>query len=400
MRSTFLDLKDNKNTLLKKSILRHCITNGDYSIADLSSLLNTSVPTVTKLIQELIEDGFLVDLGKIGTSGGRRPSIYGLNPDAGYLVGVDIRHRHACIVVSDFKGNVVSMEEEIPFVMKSDEDAIKRISASIKGYFNKKGLDWTRVLGCGISLTGRVNPRTGYSLSFSTDENTPLDKQLEENLGVPVIIENDSRAMTYGEYVCGHGGKEKNILFINISWGLGMGMILDGRLFYGKSGFSGEIGHFPMLDNGKICRCGKIGCLETGASGSALHKMILEALSQGKASMLSPKFTNGEEVIIKDIIAAIKKEDVLAIEKVEEVGANLGRGIAGLINIFNPELVIIGGKLAVAGDYLMLPVKSNVKKLALNIVNRDTKIKFSKLGRLAAPLGDCMLIRSRLLGVL
>ena len=179
-----------------------------------------------------------------------------------------------------------------------------------------------------------------------------------------------------------------------------MGMILDGRLFYGKSGFSGEIGHFPMLDNGKICRCGKIGCLETGASGSALHKMILEALSQGKASMLSPKFTNGEEVIIKDIIAAIKKEDVLAIEKVEEVGANLGRGIAGLINIFNPELVIIGGKLAVAGDYLMLPVKSNVKKLALNIVNRDTKIKFSKLGRLAAPLGDCMLIRSRLLGVL
>jgi len=400
MRNTFLGRKDNKNSILKKTILSLCIANGEHSIAELSQQLNTSVPTVTKLIQELIDEGFMVDLGKHGTSGGRRPSIYGLNPDAGYFVGIDIRHTHACLVVTDFKGNVIHTRDEIPFVMEASEDALRKISQAVMGYFEQNDQDWGKVLGCGISFTGRVNAKRGYSLSYTYDEENPIDKLMEEYLGVPVHIENDSRAMTYGEYLAGVVNKEKNVLFVNISWGLGMGMILNGHLYYGKSGFSGEIGHFPLLDNDRICRCGKVGCLETGASGSALYRTVLKHLEEGKASSLSAKYRRGEQITLDDIFAAIKEEDVLVIEVVEEIGATLGRGLAGLINIFNPELVVIGGKLTVGGDYLMLPIKSNVKKLAQNIVNQDTRIKFSKLGHLAAPIGDCMLARSELLGVL
>ena len=117
MRTTFLDKKDNKNSILKKTILRLCIQSGEYSIAALSEQINTSVPTVTKLIGELMDEGFMIELGKSGTSGGRRPSIYGLNPEAGYFIGLDIRHTHASIAVTDFKGGLVCFEDNIPFIL-------------------------------------------------------------------------------------------------------------------------------------------------------------------------------------------------------------------------------------------------------------------------------------------
>ena len=156
-----------------------------------------------------------------------------------------------------------------------------------------------------------------------------------------------------------------------------------------------------MLDNGIICQCGKIGCLETGASGSALHRIFVEKIKEGKVSSLSSKYDKPEDIGIDDIIEALlMDEDMLAIECVEEIGSVLGQAIAGLINIFNPELVVIGGRLAIAKDYLMLPIKSAINRHSLIIVSKDTSIKFSKLGKKGGPIGACMLSRSRLLGLL
>ena len=400
MRTTFLDKKDNKNSILKKTILRLCIQNGDYSIAALSEQINTSVPTVTKLIGELMDEGFMIELGKSGTSGGRRPSIYGLNPDAGYFIGLDIRHTHASIAVTDFKGGLLCFEDNIPFILEIDEACLHTIAKSIRNFFVDHGLEWNRVLGMGISVAGRVNPKTGYSNLYSFDPERPINKILSEDLDIPVVIENDSRAMTYGEYISGVVKKEKNVLFVNVSWGLGMGMILDGRLYYGTSGYSGEFGHFPLLNNDQICRCGKVGCLETGASGSALVRMISEQLQAGRASSLSRIFKDQGKVNLNDIFKAIQEEDILTIETIEKIGGNLGRGLAGLINVFNPQLVVLGGKMALAGDYLLLSVRSAVKRHAQTIANQDTAIKFSKLRNQAAPIGDCMLSRSHLLGIL
>ena len=390
MRTTFLDKKDNKNSILKKTILRLCIQSGEYSIAALSEQINTSVPTVTKLIGELMDEGFMIELGKSGTSGGRRPSIYGLNPEAGYFIGLDIRHTHASIAVTDFKGGLVCFEDNIPFILEIDEACLHTISKNIRDFFVEHDLDWNRVLGMGISVAGRVNPKTGYSNLYSFDPDRPINRILSEDLDIPVVIENDSRAMTYGEYLSGVVKKEKNVLFVNVSWGLGMGMILDGRLYYGTSGYSGEFGHFPLLDNDQICRCGKVGCLETGASGSALVRMISEQLQAGRASSLSRIFKDQGKVNL----------NILTIETIEKIGANLGRGLAGLINVFNPQLVVLGGKVAMAGDYLLLAVRSAVKRHAQTIANQDTAIKFSKLRNQAAPIGDCMLSRSHLLGIL
>ena len=400
MTNTFLNNIEGKNSILKKTILGLCINEGDYSIADLSKELNTSIPTITKLVGELIEDGFLEDLGKQGTNGGRRPSIYGLNPAAGYFVGVDIRRKFISYAVTDFKGTLLYFHEMDDFSVQNSEESFREMCRHIKTQLTCNGIDPEKVLAYGFNLTGRVNNETGYCFTYFLGEDKPIAGVLENEMGRPVFVENDSRAMTYGEYLCGVANNETNMLFINVGWGLGMGMILDGKLSYGKSGFSGEIGHFPLLNNNQICHCGKIGCLETGASGSAIHRIFMEKLQAGRSSTLSEAYNKGEYIHIEDILEAANEEDVLAIEVVEEIGSTLGRAIAGLINIFNPELIVIGGNVAQTKEYLLLPIKSAVQKHSLNIINSDTTIKFSKLGKKAGAIGSCLLSRSKLLGLL
>ena len=400
MNVSFLKNIDGKNTVLKKHILSLCINEGDYSLADLSKELNTSIPTITKLVGELIEDGFLREVGKMDTNGGRRPSIYGLNPSAGYFVGIDIRRKFISYAVTDFNGSLIDFHQREDFSVQNSEESFRELCRYIRKQLMENGIDPADVLAYGFNLTGRVNNETGYCFTYFIGEDKPIASVLEDEMGTPVFVENDSRAMTYGEYICGVASNEKNMLFINIGWGLGMGMITDGNLSYGKSGFSGEIGHFPFLNNDQICHCGKTGCLETGASGSAIHRIFMEKLNQGRTSMLSEKYSRGEQIDLEEIIDAVQEEDMLAIEVVEEIGTTLGRAIAGLINIFNPELIVIGGNVAETKEYLLLPVRSAIQKHSLNIINSDTTIKFSKLGKKAGAIGSCMLSRSKLLGLL
>ncbi|MBR2064852.1 MAG: ROK family protein [Bacteroidales bacterium] len=400
MKTSFLSNIDGKNASLKKSIIALCINEGDYSLADLSRELNTSIPTITKLVGELIDEGFLVDMGKQGTSGGRRPSIYGLNPSAGYFVGTEVKRSSISIAITNFKGQIIDYHENVLFTLENSESSFRNLCRHITGLLEKIDISLDDVLAFGFNLSGRVNNETGYCFTYFIGEDRPIASFLEDELQRPVFVENDSRAMTYGEYICGVANNEDDMLFINVSWGLGMGMISDGKLSYGKSGFSGEIGHFPLLDNDQICHCGKTGCLETGASGSAIYRIFTEKLREGRASTLAERFNKGEEITLDDILNAANEEDVLAIEVVEEIGSVLGRAIAGLINLFNPELVVIGGFVSKVKEYLLLPVRSAIQKHSLNMVNKDTTIKMSKLGEKAGPVGACMLSRSKLLGLL
>ena len=400
MNSLFLKNSDTKNKLQKKQILQLCIKEGNFSLADLSKELNLSIPTTTRLTEELIESGFLEDMGKQDTNGGRRPSIYGLKPSAGYFVGTDIGKSTVSICITDFKGNTIAFYSNLPFRVESSETSFRELCNVIKKQITKSGVKQNNVLAYGVNLSGRVNNETGYCFTYFIGEDRPIASLFEEEFNAPVFVENDSRAMTYGEFICDGGNSEKDMLFLNVTWGLGMGMVIDGKLSYGKSGFSGEIGHFPMMNNGQICHCGKTGCLETAASGFAAHRIVMQKLKNGQASILSEKYSKGEDIALDDILNAALEDDVLAIEALEEIGTNLGRAIAGLINIFNPELVVIGGKISRVQDYILLPIKSAVQKHSLSLINKDTRIKLSKLGDKAGAVGACMLSRSKLLGLL
>ena len=393
----FLDsLLKSRYAAEKKSILALCEKGDTFSLADLARELGTSIPKVTRIVSDMEQAGSLSDWGKQESATGRRPSLYGLNPEAGYFIGVEVGQETLALAVTDFTGRLVQFQDGIDYTLKNTEESVLGLCSCVRKHA-RPFLDPDRVRAVGVNLTGRVNHQTGYSYSYYISEEKPIRDLLEAGFGLPVFIENDSRGMAFGEYMSGIAGDAHTVLFLNVGWGLGMGMVLDGKLFNGKSGFSGEIGHFPLLDNNQICRCGKVGCLETGASGLALHRLIGERLAKGHPSILSAAYAGHRNITLNDILDAVAREDVTAIECVEQVGDTLGRAVAGLINIFNPDVVVIGGRLSVTEQYLMPPLLSAVNRLSLNLVNNDTVIKVSRLGNKAGAVGASLLSKHRLI---
>ena len=386
-----------KSALVKKRIITHYIYNGSSTITDLSKELDLSIPTVTKFISEMCEDGYINDYGKLETSGGRHPSLYGLNPESGYFIGVDIKKFAVNIGLINFKGDMMELKMNIPYKFENTPEAMEELCRLISSFIKKTKVNTEKILNININISGRVNPESGYSFSQFNFSERPLAEVLTDKIGCQVCIDNDTRAMTYGEYLQGCVKGEKNIIFVNISWGLGIGIIIDGKIYTGKSGFSGEFGHINVFDNEILCHCGKKGCLETEASGSAIYRILQERIKKGECSILSGRANNQElPLTLEEIISAVNKEDLLCIEIVEEIGQKLGKQIAGLINIFNPELVIIGGTLSLTDDYIAQPIKTAIRKYSLNLVNQDSVITVSKLKDRAGIVGACMLARSRM----
>lgn len=386
-----------KSAVTKKRIITYYMYNRSSTIPDLAKELNLSVPTVTKFITEMCEDGFIVNYGKLETGEGRPPTLYGLNADSGYFVGVDVRKTDINIGLMNFTGDIIDEWLNVPFRLVNTPEALNMLCGQIQAFIDDNATLRDKILQVGVNISGRVNPDLGYSFSLFNFEERSLNEVLTEKIGIPVSIDNDTRVMTYGECMKGVVKGKKNIVFVNLSWGLGVGLVINGQLYAGKSGFSGELGHFSVFDNEILCHCGKKGCLETEVSGMALYRKLCEQVAEGKSSILSERILAAKEsVTLEDIIKATNKEDLLCIELVEEIGMLLGRYLAGVINLLNPELVIIGGALSATEDYILLPVKGAIRKYTLNLVNKDSSVVLSKLKDKAGMIGACLLVRSKL----
>ena len=391
------DLKvENKNSAQKKRIITYYIHNGNSTITDLAKVLDLSIPTVTKLVEDMCQSGILNSYGKLETAGGRHPQLYGLNPDACYFVGVDIRRFCVNIGLINFNGELVETQMGVPYTFENTQKGLDSLCELISNFIGSLIVEKDKILDINVNVSGRVNPESGYSYSWFNFGEDTLAQVMTDRIGIDVYIDNDTRAMTYGEYLKGNISEKKHILFVNLSWGLGLGIIIDGNLYMGKSGFAGEFGHFPAYDNEIMCHCGKKGCLETEASGSAMYRKLIERYNNGEQTFLSDAIESGKKITLEDFIDATNHEDMLCIELAEELGHELGKNIAGLINIFNPEVVIIGGILSQLGDYVLLPIKTAVRKHSLNLVNRDTTIKLSVLKDRAGIIGACMMARPRI----
>jgi predicted NBD/HSP70 family sugar kinase len=387
--------KGTKEALIKKKIILYAIQNGVGTIAGLAKEIDLSVPTTTKIINGMCLNGAVYECGKLETNGGRHPNLYGLNPEAAYFIGVDVKQFMVNIAIIDFKGEMIDLNMGVPFELKNTPEALNKLIAIIQAFIDRQVIDKGKILNIALNRSGRVNSESGYSYSIFYFEERPLADILCERLGYRVTIDNDTRAMTYGEYIAGCVTNEKDIIFVNISWGLAIGIIIDGKVYKGKSGFSGEFGHVKSFDNEIMCHCGKKGCLETEVSGSAMYRRLLEMVKNGASSLLSKKILRNELITLNDIVQAVNKEDVLCIDLVEDIGRKLGEQLAGIINIFNPEMVIIGGTLSLTGDYIMQPIITAIKKYSLNLVNKDSVITLSKLKDKTGIIGACMISRLR-----
>ena len=389
-----------KNVELKRQILSFFANEGNTTLSDLSKELNISIPKTNELVVELIRDGLVKDYGKSESNAGRRPNLYGLQPNSAFFIGVEVKNLHLTIGLMDFRKNFVKIEENIPFVLQNTQQSLTDLCQAINAFIVRSAVKKEKILGVGVTLMGRINYKSGHNYNYFNFNEKPLTKLIEEKVAIHTFLENDSRAMAYAEFDTDIVKGEKNVLFLNIDRGIGTGIMINGQLYYGKSGFAGEFGHIPLFDNEILCYCGKKGCLETEVSGNALRNQFISRLQKGESSILTQRFSNLQEIQLEDIIHAALHDDTLAIELIAHVGEKLGRGIALLINLFNPELVILGGLLSTTGDYLFLPVKSAVNKFSLSLVNSDTQLKLSKLGDKAGVYGACLLVRNRLLGLL
>jgi glucokinase-like ROK family protein len=386
-----------KNLSLKKKIIAYFTNINNATIADLAKELNASTPKVTHLLNELLQEGLVNDYGKVDSTGGRKPNLYGMAPDAGFFIGVEVKKYHINIGLLDFKRNLVKFSEKIAYDLQNTAASLDELCKIILRFMDELPVGREKILGVGVNLSGRINYATGYSYSFFHFDEEPLSKVLEARIGIRTFLENDSRAMAYGEFSSGTVNNEKNVLFVNLDHGIGLGILINGQLYYGKSGFAGEFGHIPFFNNEVICHCGKKGCLETEASGQALVRKFQEKLKAGSSSSVMRKHKQPEQITLADIIHAANHDDMLAIELVADIGEKLGKGIAMLINLFNPELVILGGSIATTGDYIRLPIKSAINKFSLSLVNNDTQLVLSRLGEKAGIIGACLLVRNKLL---
>ncbi len=382
-----------KNLNLKKNIIQFLDKHALATISEIGKELNVSTPKIISTINELIEENLLHDNGKIESTGGRRANQFKLASGSVYFMGVEVSKFHISLGLMDLNKNMLQEPSHIPFNLKNSQDSLEKLINIINDFINQSGLAKSKILRIGINLTGRINQVTGHNYNFFQFTDLPIREIIEKVTGIKTYIDNDSRAMAFAEYCSGAVEKEKNILFVNLDYGIGLGIIINGEIYYGKSGFSGEFGHNPIYDNEMICQCGKKGCLETEASGFAVLRNVQEKLKAGVGSILQRDPKKIDEITLEEIVLACNQDDILAIESVSVVGEKLGKAVASLINIFNPELVILGGLLSTTNEYIRLPIKSSLNKYSSSLVNNDTQLKTSKLGLSAGVMGACLLVR-------
>lgn len=389
----------NDAATIKQTILRYCIYEGKHMIPSLAEALGYSVPTITKYIGELMTEGYFIEYGKVASQRGRKPIVYGVNPSSCYFVGVDIGRFALNIGIMNLIGEIIYEKTIDTYRFENSPASLDQVCEHVRNVISGVDIDTSKIANINVNISGRVNAETGYSYSiFNFEENDePLAQILSDKIGYPVQIENDTRAMTYGELASGNARRYKNALFVNASWGLGLGIIIGGELYYGKHGYSGEFGHINVYQNEIMCHCGKKGCLETEVSGSAIYRKLCERIRDGQSSVLSELVNHGQAITVSDIVnAANLQEDTLCIELIEQTGSELGRLMANMINIFNPEAVIIGGTLAMAGESFLSPIKSSIRKYSLKLMSRDIDIMLSAMPLSSGMIGACMAARQRL----
>ena len=390
---------NHKNNIIKRNIIAYMALKGESTLSELTRELHISVPTMTKLVQELVDDSIVNDLGKVETPGGRRPHVFGLANSAIYFAGINVARDHMAYVITDLQNNIILEYTDNSFELVDRPQCLERICQNIENFIATSGIEREKILGVGVSIVGRVNPETGRSYKYFTSSEESLTDIISARIGIRVMLENDTRARCYAEYTTGKAKNESNVIYLHMGRGVAIGIVIDGKLYYGKNGFAGEFGHIPFFDNEIICACGKKGCLETEVSGIALENKIVDLIERGVNTHLREMYDRGESIHINDIISAARNDDNLSIELIEEAGEKVGKAVAFLINTFNPETVIVGGNLAMAGEYLMLPLKSATNKYSLNLVYKDTKFRVSKMSDSANAWGVAMLIRNKVIGL-
>lgn len=385
-----------KRYKLRMQILLNLYKKHPQSASALSKKNNVSLPTVRSILDQLINEG-VVQVAGIGDSqGGRRPILYRHTDNAYCIMAIEIGHYNAKAVILN------SLNKELTPVIEyttdiDDPNLEIKTNEVFQTLLQEAGISKDKVIATGISMPGLIDSKKGVNRTIKNANQQNVQKRLVSTLQMPVIIENDARMQALGEFVFGKAKKTKNTLVINWSWGLGLGMILNGQIYHGSSGTAGEFSHIRMIPNGKLCECGKQGCLQTIASARPLIDMAKHHIKEGAISQLTSLYaTNPEKVTVRDIINCAKKGDELSISLLNEVSKKFGWGLSILIQLYNPELIVLNGPLAEAQQYVLVPIQQSINQYCLENIQNNVKIETSEIGEQSGLKGVAVMVFQRI----
>ena len=382
-----------KSLLYKGKIIKQLYFASALSCSDLSTLINTSLPLTTKMLNELIQDNDIMETGYAPSTGGRRPQTYSIRPDRMYTVAVAMDQLFTRIVILDMQRQHVSELEKIELHLARNPHALETLAQKLDEHIERSGVRKEKIVGIGIGMPGFVDSKKGFNYSFLSSGEISITEYIKERVGVPTFIENDSSLIALAELSFGAARNKKSAMVVNLGWGIGLGLILNGELFRGYNGFAGEFSHLPLFSNNKLCSCGKMGCLETEASLVVVVEKALEGMRNGRVTMM-------KEAVLEDnldrasyaVIQAASKGDKFAVELLSESGYSIGRGVAILIHLLNPETIVLGGRGAAAGKIWQTPIQQALNEHCIPRLAVNTQIEVSALGYDAELIGAAALV--------
>lgn len=355
--------------------------HGELHRAELARRTGLSRTTISTIVAGLLSDGLVSESTVSGPASGRRGGMLTLNPDLGVILGIDVSLATARLVVADtshrvIQRGVVDLPSHLGWSERLDRaaDLARELVASA-------GRSMDLVVGAGLGVPGPVNQLTGEVAASSNSlgwEGVLAGEELSRRLGVAVALDNTSHLASLAEVVWGAGQGCRNVIYVKIAKGVGAGFMIDGRIFRGSVGAAGELGHIGIDESGPACRCGNRGCLEVYTAVPA----VLQALQPEYGALLT----------LDEVLRLAREGERSCRRVLSDTGSLLGRALAGVTNLLNPELVIVGGDLAAADDLLLSPLRTALERNALKIISTSVRVAPGQLGDEAGALGGVALV--------
>jgi len=389
---------DLKKYRQKKKILYLLYQNHTLSGTSIGSKIGVSFPTALTLLNELTELNFVETCGTGASSGGRKPNMYRLSENSIYVVACELGRYKAKMTIYNSHNqpvtSILTFETNI-----DDNELVEKIYVNAQNLIQEFKIDEKHIHGIGLNMPGLIDENSGINHTIKNKEYRNVKQRLEARFGKLVYVNNDARMQAYGEYIFGKAKGHLNAVVVNWNWGIGMGMILNGKLYNGSTGFAGELSHTKFVDDGDLCICGKRGCLETVASSNFLVKNAVNGINENVVSQLTLGFKNRVvELQPEDVINAAKLGDEFAISLLNKIGLALGKGLSFTIQLLNPEIIVLGGVISQANRFVLTPIQQSLNKYCLDKISSNVEIVISENWEQAGLLGVSAMLFQKLFG--
>jgi predicted NBD/HSP70 family sugar kinase len=357
--------------------------------------------TVSSIVDELLTDNLLFEGETVDAAptGGRRATLLHFNADAGYVIGVDLGRSHLTLLLANLAGNIIARHSGPFNASLGPEICLQQVVSSLLDFTAEHRIGWHQIIGVGLGIPGPMDATTRMLVRpphMPGWDQFDIRTVMERACKVPIYLDNDANMGARGESQYGGARDVENMAYVKVATGIGCGLIMNGAIYRGSGGTAGELGHVTIDDNGPLCDCGNRGCLEVVAGAAAVilaatrgvyRSSTDESDGHDTRQSLDGGLQADAPLDVADVVQAAWAGDRAAQEAIERAGYHIGIALAGLVNIFNPSLILLDGSMARAGEFLLAPIRQGIARRSLAASSAATRIEMAQLGDNAIALG-------------